>query len=472
MPPNGMTIRHLTTLFVIGTIVLTGPSCRRTTDPAPSATEDLRADKVILITLDTLRADHLGCYGYPRQTSPTLDSMAANGVIFMNAVSQMATTVPSHASIFTGLYPLEHGVRKNGQVLPQGVTPLAESLTATGIRTAAFVATGHHFGAAGLGRGFDHFDEPALEGVEYRNAAGTIAPALEYIARQPADGKAFVWVHMFDTHTPYSAENRYEAAPAERTKLTDFYQRVHRVPLGFYDDRPEALIDTMELYDGEIRAMDRAIGALTQVLREKDGWTNALVIVTADHGEGLGNHFWHLHGKHIYNEQVRVPLIVYSVSHDVPHRKIDEVVEIRDLYSTIASLLGVPVSVGAPLAHSIRSLLQGQRASTEVYAFTERREFAARESDAADENYEPGEKFAIQDAAHKYILRTDGREELYDLRSDPYETSNIAGTRLGAEEALRKRLRSLVASLMTRRKTPGTVSQETIDQLRALGYVQ
>ncbi|MHC4220645.1 MAG: sulfatase, partial [Planctomycetota bacterium] len=176
-----------------------------------------RSDRILLITLDTLRADHLSCYGYPRRTSPFIDSIAAEGVRFTRAFAPMATTVPSHASMLTGLYPLQHGVLKNGNRLSDDVGTLPEILASAGFETAGFVSTNRHFADGNLHQGFRHFDEPAPEGLElqYRCAEQTLDTARAWLAQTPPPPRLFLWIHLFDPHMPYvERQTHLDAATA------------------------------------------------------------------------------------------------------------------------------------------------------------------------------------------------------------------------------------------------------------------
>ena len=443
-----------------------GPS---TAPPAPAV--------IVLVTLDTVRADHLGCYGYPRDTTPFIDWIAAHGVRFDRAISQMATTVPSHASLFTSRYPLQHGVRSNGEVLDDSFLTMAEFLRAAGYATAAFVGTSQHFGPGHLNQGFDVFDEPDIARGAYRPADQTVQRAIAWLdGRRPAD-RLFLWVHLFDAHRPYDPRHRYPAGTgAESERMRKFWIESQRVDDEYLRRRHVDVAEQMNAYDGELKFLDAAVEQLFHAVQNRLGDRPALWILVADHGEGLGNHRWLEHGKMIYNEQVRVPLIFYFSSGASAGLSTDRVTEVVDVFPTVAALVGAAgTATGATFeGRSLLPILRGDgEALAAKYGFSERREFAPRRGrkTGADANYEAGEKFSLQDGRYKYILHTAGRDEFFDLAADPHELDN----RIDAPSADRDRLRAALAAEIARlergpRRTAPAVDQKTLDRLRALGY--
>ena len=268
----------------------------------------------MLVTLDTLRADHLGVYGYPRPTSPFLDELASRGVVFERAYAPMATTAPSHASIFTSLHPLEHGVMSNGRRLGASFPTLAERLRASGFRTAGFVSTHAHWRPLGLDRGFETFDARPRESREvYRTADRTVDAALAWLSDCGACDRLMLFVHLFDAHAPLRPPERHldvfrTAAPDARLAHATFLAASHRVPTAFYSDDPGRMLFIMDRYDAEVRFVDEQLRRLYDGLASHGLSDGTLWIVTADHGEGLGNHRWMGHGQ-AYEESLRVPLI-------------------------------------------------------------------------------------------------------------------------------------------------------------------
>lgn len=451
---------------------------------------------VFLVTIDTLRADHLGAYGYPLPTSPFLDRLALEGVRFERAISSMATTVPAHVSIFTSRYPLQVGVRRNGDVLPDSVYTLAEHLSDNGYTTAAFVATKAHFAVSNLDQGFGVFDEP-LAGR--RRVEQVLDLALDWLETRARLERLFLWIHLFDPHSPVDPPSSYEAMMsldgASKEAYRRFLREAHHVePLQVVKDLKLQgelirgvdrfmLEDYLRLYDAEIRFVDDQLGRFYEALRRYPAFSRALWIVTSDHGEGLGNHGWMGHGKHIYNEQVRVPLILHHTDAPSGGRVVSEVVELLDLWPTVAEHLGLEspdkaVLLGRPLGPLY---LNGHRKSdaSRSLAFSVRRSYQQDPRGVWPSipeqqlNYERGETYALQSGRYKYLLRTEGRDELFDLAADPYETRNLIESHRPVARDLRRRIRTMVAGFRSEAPdAPLSAGPETQERLRALGYLQ
>lgn len=390
------------------------PSARR---PAP----DLPFDRIVLVSIDTLRADHLGAYGYPRDTSPFLDQLARRGVVFERAYAAMSTTAPSHASIFTSLYPLQHRLLQNGLKLRDDFLTLAELVSDAGLTTAGFVSTEIHFSVSNLQQGFATLDEPSLSrGQHYRNAGETIDAVRQWLRGLESGARFFLFVHLYDVHTPMRPPPRHLAALApasdeERRSLTRLLIRRHGVPLDFYENSPEAMLERITAYDAEIRFADAELRRLFEAFQALDLDRRALWIVTSDHGEGLGDHYWLGHGRHIYEEQVRVPLIFYSSEPALGPRRVSELVEHVDLLPTIASLVGHADALASQLrpvqGRSLAPILDGEPlAPSERAAFVQRQPFKPAYGQGAkpSRGYELGDKFALVEGRWKYIYRTIG----------------------------------------------------------------
>ena len=452
-----------------------------------------RVERVVLVTIDTLRADHLSTYGYPRETAPFLTQLAKSGVLFERAFASMPTTVPSHASLFTGLHPLQHGVRKNGYVLDRRFITLAELLRSRGWKTAAFVSLPGQFAPAQIEQGFDVWDQRpertpifilrsvarfGMARQQYRDGGDTVEKAVEWLSGRERDSRFFLWVHLFDPHRPYNRYNRFsEEDGPERRRVRDFLLGAQHFPLDYFDGDENRLLAQMNSYDGEVLAADRHVQTLFEAVLD-GGFQDLLFFVTADHGEGLGNHHWFGHSKHLYNEQVRVPLVLYFSSGEFSGTRVASVVEHVDVFPSIAELAGVrPLQVLPLPGRSFLPLLgRGDGAgSAERFAFSSRREYGeeSRHTSAGKGglDYEEGEKFALQNTEFKYIHRSVGEDELYRLTDDPYETTNRIGQGIPAEELLREELLSLVEKIRVKREVR-SVDRDTIKALEALGYVQ
>jgi arylsulfatase len=316
-------------------------------DPSPHQPAlDLPFDRIVLVSIDTLRADHLGSYGYPRDTSPFLDELARQGVVFERAYAAMSTTAPSHATIFTSLYPLQHRLLQNGLKLRDDFLTLAELVADRGFATAGFVSTEVHFAASNLQQGFATLDEPSLSRRQhYRDADETIDAARQWLRGLESDARFFLFVHLYDVHTPMRPPARHlgalsPASEEERRSLTRLLTQQHGIILAPYQGSAEAMLESVTAYDAEIRFADAELRRLFEAIQALGLGRKALWIITSDHGEGLGNHHWLGHSRYIYEEQVRVPLIFYSTEQLPEPRRVSELVEHVDLLPTIASLVG------------------------------------------------------------------------------------------------------------------------------------
>ncbi len=427
-------------------------------------------DPVILVTIDTLRADHLGAYGYPRPTSPFLDELARRGVVFDRAVSACSHTAPSHASIMTSLQPLQHGLLKNGQALDPSLYTLAEMFRDAGYDTAAFTSVGF---LGELAPGFDVMD------ARWRSGDRTVARALAWLRKRSEGAGArgrpfFLWVHLYDVHQlpgPRAALRPDEAAleswsDEERERFLTGLTTLRGVDPGFYPDR-RTMIDRYTQYDAGVRFDDRQVRRLYE--RVETANPQAIWIVTSDHGEGLGEHDYDEHGKYIYEEQLHVPLIV--VGGPGSPRRIDRLVRLIDIYPTLAGWLGAPAKSGGPplQGYPLFSPRAVERDLPPRLAFAER-----RPKDGARHrlSWEPGDVYSLESLALKYIFHSQGRDELYDLRSDPLELHNLIDEPSKAGKAMRKRLLGYVRALADGALGPAAdESAKHAAELEALGYL-
>jgi arylsulfatase A-like enzyme/Flp pilus assembly protein TadD len=407
---------------------------------SPAPPEGEPPARVLLITLDTTRADRLGCYGYRGGSTPNLDRLASRGVVFANAVAPTPITLPSHATLFTGAYPARHGVRNNGTFrLGPDLPTLAERFRAAGYRTGAVVGSAMLGSRFGLERGFDHYDDaiPRVRNrerlVAERTASEVTARALEWI-RDQAAARWFLWVHYFDPHFDY--------APPE-----PFASRFRAQP-----------------YDGELAYMDDEIGRLLEGLGSPGPPGGTLVAAAGDHGESLGEHGERSHGIFIYSATMRIPLILVWEGRLPPGRRIEGIVSLADLAPTICDLAGLD-PLGGPGGESLVGAIRAGGAPARPVLL---------ESWLPRLNYGWSSLSGIQDQRWKYIRAP--RPELYDLEDDPDETRNLhplEGTRaarldLELEESLRRHGGSGGAGSLA---PAARVDSETRSLLRSLGYL-
>jgi arylsulfatase A-like enzyme len=398
-----------------------------------------RAERVVLITLDTTRADHLGCYGNANARTPALDALAADGVVFENALCTVPVTLPSHATIFTGLYPGQHGVRYNGvYFLGEEQRTIAEQLRERGFATGAVPASFAVARRFGLGQGFtdyeDLFEGPHAAGLPKtaeRKATDVAARGIRWLEAH-ASGPAFLWLHFYDPHFPYDPPFPFNQE---------------------FRERP---------YDGEIAAMDKALGTLFDHLRkDAAAWKNTLLIVVADHGEGLFEHGEPYHGTLVYQSTMRVPLIVKAPGADAGHRS-PSFVSTVDLVPTILDYVGAPANRALP-GTSLRGALEGGSIATRPLYF---------ESWSGAISFGWARLDGIARGAYKLIS---GAElELYDLAADPDERADLAQSDGGRAQELGEELADTTAAWEAAGdsdKNRVTLDPEAQERLASLGYI-
>jgi len=308
----------------------------------------MRPSKIILITVDTLRADRLGCYGYGKATSPNIDGLAGDGVLYPNAFSPCPYTVPTHTSLLTGLYPVNHsaGLRlRKGRVDPDGTIFLQEILKSEGYRTGAFVSALVLGKGWGLDWGFDVYDD-AMTGTEVnrtdqliRDGRDTNKAALGWI-RENRDRDLFVWIHYFDVHGPYTTP-RGPSEPFLPEDYGDTPILLNRVADGQPGGIPEYQLLDVRKDDNGVRYQDDVVGELMDGLKEDGLYDDAMILLTADHGEALGEGgVYFFHGLTVTPEQTRVPLIVKPPS-DAPRTEAsDSPVSSMDIMPTVFEYAG------------------------------------------------------------------------------------------------------------------------------------
>ncbi len=388
---------------------------------------------LLLVTIDTLRADHLGAYGYASAATPVLDGIARGGVRFENAQSAAPLTGPSHATILTGQYPPQHGVRENVNFLldPSHLT-LATRLKRRGYRTGAFVGAYPVAAAFGFGQGVDHFSEglhpnPGIGQGAERPANEVADAAVAWVRDTPAP--FFAWVHFYDPHAPYAPPPPFK----ER-----------------FADAP---------YDGEIAFTDAQLGRILDALRAAGHGEDTLLVVLADHGEGLGEHDEGGHGILAYQSTLRVPLLVSGPG--LPKgRVVKDAVGTIDVVPTVLALLGLDAPSDLP-GRSLRPALEG-RALLPAPLYSEALFGRLNCRWSSLRGWREGDWQLVEGAT----------PELFDLATDPGETVDRSGEDPERLRRMRSALRSAVAAMTPGgdRARPVVVSTEQMERLRSLGY--
>ncbi len=409
------------------------------------APEAHRPLNVILVTADTLRADRLPMYGYEKVETPNLERMAASGVLFEQASTVVPLTLPAHSSMFTGTFPMHHGVRDNGgYYLDRDQVTLAETLKENGYQTGGFVAAFVLDSRWGLNQGFDrYYDDFDLNKYEnvgldtvQRRGGEVLQEAVKWMD-EVKDDRFFAWLHFYDVHTPYE--------PPE-----PFLSRYK----GYLGAR----------YDGEIAYLDSLMGELFDWLEKNDLEEDTLVIFVGDHGESLGQHEENTHGFFIYDATMHVPFILKAPYRQIrAGRRIPAQVRSIDLMPTILDLVAVerPETIQGT---SLVPLLEGEAEDLGLFAYSE--SFYPRH------HYGWSELKSIRDGKLQFIDAP--RPELFDIEADPRQTKNLASQRAATVSELKTALDEMVARFGVEgidEQAPETPDADTLAQLAALGYL-
>ncbi|UCC22344.1 MAG: sulfatase-like hydrolase/transferase [Planctomycetota bacterium] len=392
--------------------------------------------RIILISIDTCRADYLSCYGYPRRTTPNIDAIANEGILFENALAPIPLTLPAHCSMLTGTYPLHHGVHDNlGNTLAEFNTTVAEILRTRGYSTAAIVSSFVLDKKFGTHQGFDTYNDRFIEPIGPRDSLqrrGEEASrfACSYLD-QHADVPFFLFLHYFDPHDAYIPPEPFASEYADN------------------------------LYAGEIAYTDHCIAQVIDKLKGLGLYDSTLIIVVGDHGEALGDHDETYHGYYIYQPTVRVPFIVRPPKCREP-KAVENIVSLVDVVPTILACLGIDIP-----AH-----VQGEDLSP----------FSAGKIPVKNDRYVYCESFeatkygcnpllALVDDRYKYIETT--VPELYDLTSDPLEQNNLVKKEQKRARLMKGRLQEMMSRLIDVRSTDASteLDEQTRTRLESLGYV-
>jgi arylsulfatase A-like enzyme/Tfp pilus assembly protein PilF len=393
---------------------------------------------VIVITLDTTRWDRIGAYGDRAAETPNLDRLAAEGVLFEQTVAVAPLTLPSHASMFTGLLPPRHGIRDNGgYVLDPGRRTLASWLKAGGWQTGAFVGAFVLDGKFGLNQGFDtyvdKFDVSKYRSVSLgsvaRRASEVVDHAMPWLEAH-AGQRFFAWLHFYDAHSPYAPPEPF------RTRFAD---------------RP---------YSGEIAYVDQQVGRVLQWLDARGLADRTIVLAIGDHGESLNEHGENTHGLFIYEATTRVPFIVRTPYSHARGRRVASVVRGDDVMPTILDLVGRQPP-GDIQGRSLAPLMAGAVADLNLDAYSE--------SLYARNHYGWSELRSLRSGRFKFIATT--RPELYDLERDPGERQNLFDERRQLADRMAAELERLAAEDPAAAAGPSAVDPETRERLAALGYI-
>jgi arylsulfatase A-like enzyme len=488
------------------------------TSYAGRISETPRRPNVILIILDTLRADHLSCYGYGKNTTPNIDAFAAQAVRYSHAYAAASFTLPSIATIVTGLYPCGHNANRTSEpagnkdssliqiLYDQGLndnnTTFAEFLKKAGYSTAGITSNIYIGRSYGFQQGFDYFDDdlpsvaavmPMCAAVSFLNlffpiddfltsrghngqriAAQINTSAIGWLNRYDTTNPFFLMLHYFDVHHPYFPEslgmqsvpfaikNRY----ARCSNYGDIEKQIvasvmsgHKTLL---QDEKDFLIDN---YDRELLVLDKKVGELFSYLRKNNLYDESLIIITADHGESFGEHNLMLHGICLYEDNLHVPLIVKYPLSDQKKGTVDSPVSLTGIVPTVLSYLSINTPdfiQGASFDDPQKQTVLAMHTHNPVPVFLLPEPFNA-------------DAVSLLKNGYKLISFANGHDELYYLDNDPYETADIIARESSTGAALRADVSQYIEKYTVRRphkKTPQPIDKATIENLRGLGYVK
>jgi arylsulfatase A-like enzyme/Flp pilus assembly protein TadD len=428
-------LRCMVALLGCGAATLAWNQARRP-DPA--------SPNLLVITIDTLRPDHLECYGYKEIQTPHINSLASDGILVEHAFAPIPLTLPSHASLFTGTWPMFHGVRDFvGFTLGKERTTLAEMLKAAGYSTGAVVGSAVLEARWGLNQGFDfYYDnfpvvlERDWQPIAERRGDAVVQQALQWLD-QRRNRPFFLWIHLFDPHDPYEPP-----APYDRQ----------------YPDRP---------YDGEIAYTDENVGRILDYLKRHDLYRNSAIVLLADHGEGLGEHGEKYHGFFIYDATLRIPLIFKPAGSAVPGgRRLAGPLRIVDVVPTALQMLGLAGRVpdSEVQGRGAYSALLGKAAPADVVTYAE--------IFMPFYHFEWSPLTSIRQGRYKYIEAP--KPELYDTQNDPREARNLYAREGAVAGKLREVLRTTATQYSSRDHSMPVrhdVDPATLEKLQSLGYL-
>lgn len=429
---------------------------------------------VVLISIDSLRADHLGAYGYSRPVSPNIDALAADGVVFENAISTTTWTLPSHMSMLTSLYPEVHGVNHDRKRLAERVTLVSEVFQSNGYSTSAIVSGPYLHRDYGYSQGFDLYDDrtiffikvpgggnPSHLGVTSPKIHQRVIEILENVSSRPF----FFFVHYWDVHYDYAPPPPYDKMfdpDYDGNVNADNWDRNEAIHLGM---NPRDLEHVVALYDGEIAFTDEYVGKLFSALKSRNLWDDTLILLTSDHGDEFFEHGVKGHWNNLYGTTLNVPLILKFPRSRWKGRRVPALVSIVDIAPTMLEAAGLP-DLPESNGRSLQSVMMEERTQDEILYFA-----------SLTNRFK-----AVLAGSMKLISTWDQRAEqghelkLYDLSRDPGERADVANVEIERRERLWKILGDWVRVSAIRAEHLGEsefeYDPELAEALRSLGYIE
>ncbi len=401
---------------------------------------DASGMNLLVITLDTTRADAVGLYGNKDGVTPRIDELGRTGIVFQECYTPVPLTLPAHCSLFTGRYPLGHGVRNNGTyALPAAVPTLARLFKDKGYETAAVVASFTVAAKFGLAQGFDTYEEDFESGRSILNflaeiPADRVTAKFESWLGRRTGGKFFAWVHFYDAHSPY-------------------------VPHG--EPVPSGEGAAWQLYEGEVRFVDAHVGKIVQALKDKGLYENTLIVLVGDHGEGFAEHKERGHGIFCYQESLRVPLVLHNPRLFKEPKTVAGRTSLVDVMPNLLELFGVKTPSGVQGRSFWNQAAGKEKGRREIYF----------ESLFGQEEYNWAPLTGLIDGKTKYISLPE--PELYDIDADPGEKADLFAARRDEAREIDKKLETFVRRTAAAEKGAGRreLSSADVEKLKSLGYV-
>ncbi|MBU0753641.1 MAG: sulfatase-like hydrolase/transferase [Planctomycetes bacterium] len=466
--------------FIILVLVAgANPACSKQDSEGPAR------KNILLIVADTLRADHLGCYGYEQNTSPHIDSLAAKGTLFTEYYTVVPTTLASFTSLLTSLHPKDHGAYRNGKRADESLPILGERFRSAGFETAAFIACYCLSDFFGMARGFDHFDEQytsntILEDNSLIRSAESVTEGFITWAKSRDQGKPFfAMVHFFDPHWPYDPPaEMMDLFGAERLPQKNNLPSliVAKETLEASGGEPNDYVKKMhKLYLAEIRYVDTRVGKILTSLTQQGLMENTVIVFTADHGETFWDHDDYFdHGLYVYESTIHIPLIIHDPGTVPEQKQIDTLLCNLDLGPTLCNLAGFEPPREFQ-GRSFASLLlnKQEKSLPDRPIFSEATKPMDVEKDALRPNLKKAK--CIRQGPWKYITfpaSQSNRRELYNVIEDPFERNNLINDPRHAAlvKELQAALQAWAIDFRALRNNPDETDPEVIKKLRELGY--
>ncbi|MBN2040301.1 MAG: sulfatase [Spirochaetes bacterium] len=449
-------------------------------NPVETLTKKNKENKIVFILIDALRPDHLSCYGYERNTSPAIDKIAEEGVTFTNVIANAPWTRPSTASIFTSLHASQHGVQTEKAGLSRNFLTLAEVIKDSDIKTAAVIGNGNASSAWGLDQGFEDYMDTREHWEGLPNAQMVFDLGREWLQKNK-DNNFFLTLFAIDPHSPYKSPAEYEELYTDQPR-----DRIIRRPRWQYKKGenldPRTVKNTIGLYDGAIKYTDDVIRDFVSELKRLDIYDNTTLIITADHGEGFGEHNRYRHGYHFYDEIIRVPLIIKSPLIKEKGVTYDRLTALIDLYPTILDLYNIPVPAAC---EGISVFNKNKKANYqhERVIFSEYNNFGLHNQCVRTAKwkliYEAKADIEVFDSYIKdrsllpLFLLDKEKYELYNLESDPFEKNNLIRTEKATADKMKANLKLFLSkSKKAVNEVEGEIDPAVMDDLKSLGYTR